>query len=104
MAEMMISVPDGYTVKEDCCEMPMDQAVVLLCSEQQKNYACAVRKENGTVARLIQLWYVCPYCGEDFSDLSSFQAKNREKNSSPPKKFMSGHIRLGKGPLRRKSS
>ena len=84
MAEMMISVPDGYTVKEDCCEMPMDQAVVLLCSEQQKNYACAVRKEDGTVARLIQLWYVCPYCGEKFSDPSSFQAKNREKNKLIP--------------------
>lgn len=87
MAEMMISVPDGYTVKEDCCEMPMDQAVVLLCSEQQKNYACAVRKENGTVARLIQLWYVCPYCGEVFSDLSSFQAKNGEKKQLPAEKI-----------------
>lgn len=79
MAEIMISVPDGYTVKEDCCEMPMDQAVVLLCSEQQKKYTYAVRKGNGTVARLIQFRYVCPYCGEVFSDLSSFQSKNREQ-------------------------
>lgn len=22
MAEMIIPVPDGYTVKEDCCEVP----------------------------------------------------------------------------------
>lgn len=102
--ETVISVPDGYTVKEDCCEMSMNQAVTLLCSEQQEKYTYAVRKGNGTVARLIPFRYVCPYCGEDFLDHLSFQAKNGEKSSSPPKKFMSGHIRLGKGPLRRKSS
>ena len=84
MAEMMISVPDGYTVKEDCCEMPMNQAVALLCSEQQKKYTCAVRKESGTVARLIHFRHVCPYCGEVFSDLSSFQSKNREQKRTAP--------------------
>lgn len=42
MAEMIISVPDGYTVKEDCCEMSMNQVVALLCSEQQEKYTCAV--------------------------------------------------------------
>ena len=40
--ETVISVPDGYTVKEDCCEMSMNQAVTLLCSEQQEKYTCAV--------------------------------------------------------------
>ena len=40
--ETVISVPDGYTVKEDCCEMPMNQVVALLCSEQQEKYTCAV--------------------------------------------------------------
>ena len=87
MAEMIIPVPDGYTVKEDYCEMPMNQAVALLCSEQQKKYTCAVRKENGTVARLIQFRYVCPYCGEGFSDRSSFQAKNGEKEQLPAEKI-----------------
>ena len=70
--ETTISVPNGYTVKEDCCEMPIDQAVALLCSERQNEYTCAVRKEGGTRARLMRSRYVCPYCGEEFSGAQDF--------------------------------
>lgn len=73
--EMTILMPNGYTVKEYYRDMPIEQAVALLCGEQQKEYTCAVRKEGGAEARMIQRRYVCPYCGGEFSGVLTSQEK-----------------------------